>query len=354
MRETGGAPTSSPSNRRGTSPVSGHAPGGFLGVDKVALSFPLRSFEPDPTAWGKRTESDPATPSAVLTLSGTVTLGQGDDEVTAFVGVREVPEHPACQWWGKVELNPSRIFDPGGYGLASISQLRPAVEGVAAAAGALLEPEDRDVGGWSVKRLDVARDFGGVEAAPTLIRALAPIHRPWARRNLVHADPSRLGAQTLMVGSGAGVVRLYDKHAETSGVAPEGSVRWEAECRSGWLSAYGGVKRLDDVNDERAGVLARDRWEWSQMGAEVAGDLSRLVDRVRASDLTVREQAGFLGWLVMQAAGEAWVPGSRTTLAKYRRVQRQLGIAAPTDLVTTGAVVRRLDWDTGREVLRVA
>jgi hypothetical protein len=325
-----------------------------LGVDKVALSFPLRSFEPDPSAWSSRAESDPGTPAAALTLSGSVTLGEGDDQVAAFVGVRQVPEHASCQWWGKVEFNPSRVVDPRGYGLAPVSQLRPAVHAVAKQLRALVEPEDHNTGSWSVKRLDVARDFGDVEQAPTMIRALAPIHRPWARRNLVHADPSRLGAQTLMVGSGAGVVRLYDKHAETSGVAPVGSVRWEAECRAGWLGSYGGMKRLQDVNEDAASRLARDRWEWSQMGAEVAGDLSRLVGRVRVSGLSVREQRAFLGWMVEQAAGGAWEPPSKATLAKWRKVQRDLGIVAPTDLVTTGAVVRRLDWDSGREVLRVA
>jgi hypothetical protein len=35
-------------------------------------------------------------------------------------------------------------------------------------------------------------------------------------------------------------------------------------------------------------------------------------------------------------------------------VQRELQIVAPTELEATGAVLRRLDWDTGREVLRVA
>jgi hypothetical protein len=323
-------------------------------VDRISLSFPLRSFEPDPTAWDRQVETDPGTSRASLTLSGRVGVGEGEDQVQVFVGVRQVPDHPSCQWWGKVECNPSRIVEPRGYGLASVSQLRPAVWAAAKELSALVEPEDHDTGSWSVKRLDVARDFDGIDQAPTLIRALAPIHRPYSRRNLVHADPSRHGAQTLMVGSGAGVVRLYDKHAETSGVAPLGSLRWEAECRSGWLSAYGGVKRLGDVNDERAGQLARDRWEWSQMGAEVAGDLGRLVGRVRASDLSVREQRAFLGWIVEQAAGEAWEPPARATLAKWRKVQRELGIVAPTDLETTGAVLRRLDWETGREVLRVA
>jgi hypothetical protein len=281
-------------------------------------------------------------------------VGEGDDQVSVFVGVRQVPDHPAFPWWGKAEFNPSRIVDPGGYGLAPITQLRPAVDAVSKELRALVEAEDWNTGEWSVKRLDLARDFEGIDQAPTLIRALAPIHRPYSRRNLVHADPSRLGAQTLMVGSGAGVVRLYDKHAETSGVAPVGSIRWESECRTGWLGTYGGIKRLQDVSEGSASRLAENRWEWSQMGAEVAGDLNRLVGRVRSSDLTVREQRAFLGWMVEQASGACWEPPSKATLAKWRKVQRDLGIASPTDLVTTGAVLRRLDWDTGREVLRVA
>jgi len=90
------------------------------------------------------------------------------------------------------------------------------------------------------------------------------------------------------------------------------------------------------------------------MGAEVAGDLGQLVERVAASGLSNRQQIGFLGWLVMQAAGNGAPVAAKEASAKYRRIQRDLGIAAPTELVTTGAVVRRLDWDTGREVLRVA
>ncbi len=321
----------------------------------MALSFPLRSFEPDLSAWRMTSETDPGSPGRVLSLMGSVPVGEGDDQVQVFVGVRQVPDHPSCQWWGKAEFNPSRIADPGGYGLASVSQLRPAVHAVAKQLTALVEPEDHNTGSWSVKRLDLARDFSGIEQAPTLIRALAPIHRPYARLNLVHADASRLGAQTLMVGAAtAGVARLYDKHAETSGAAPVGSVRWEAECRAGWLATYGGMKRLQDVDDEAASRLAQNRWEWSQMGAEVAGDLNRLVGRVRDSDMSVREQRAFLGWMVEQASGACWEPPARATLAKWRKAQRDLGIASPTDLVTTGAVMRRLDWETGREVLRVA
>jgi hypothetical protein len=80
-----------------------------------------------------------------------------------------------------------------------------------------------------------------------------------------------------------------------------------------------------------------------------------LVEHVRQSTLTPREQTTFIGWLFQQAAGDAWVPGSEHTLAKFRRVQRELGIAMPVDFVGDGAgVLRRLDFESGREVVRVA
>jgi hypothetical protein len=356
MRATGGAPTSvPPSNRRGTGSKSEPWASEPPGLDRVSLSFPLRSFEPDETAWDTSLTTLPGTEGAARTLGGSVYLGEGEDRVKVFVGVKEVPEHAGIRFWGKAEFNPSRVVDPGGYGLAPVSAFRPTVQLVAVAVEQLLAPEDRDSESWSVKRLDVARDFEGVDQVPVVIRALAPLHRPHARLNLVHSDSTRNGAQTLLVGSRtAGSTRLYDKHQETDGAAPVGSLRFEAECKPGWLSNYGGIKKVRDVTEQSAGMLAQNRWDWSQMGAEVAGDLGQLVERVAASGLSNRQQIGFLGWLVMQAAGSGAPVAAKEASAKYRRIQRDLGIAAPTELVTTGAVVRRLDWDTGREVLRVA
>lgn len=269
--------------------------------------------------------------------------------VKVFVGVAEI--RATGQLVGKVEFNPSRVVDPEGYGLATVDEAQAAAREAWEAAGELVEwhgPAETS----KVRRADVARDFAGIDQPGALIRALAPVHRPWSRRNLVHADPSRHGAQTLMVGSGAGVVRLYDKEAESKGKAPAGTVRWEAECRSEWNAKYGDIATLMDLDEARVRKLARNRWEWSAMGVEVAGT-KRIVAKVRRSDLTEREQAQFLGWLLMRAAGDAWEPGSGHTLAKYRRLQRELGIALD-DVDQGEGVVTHLDFETGRELARVA
>jgi hypothetical protein len=175
--------------------------------------------------------------------------------------------------------------------------------------------------------------------------------RNWARRNLVHADPSKQGAQTLMVGSGAGVVRLYDKFAETSGEVEPGTVRWEAEVRAAWACKYGGLATVSDLMTQGIDDLARNRWEWSAMGVEVTSILGA-VDAVLRSGLTEREATMFLGWLVREGTPWAWSP-SFTTAAKFRRYQRELGISVGPETLNSVACSSRLDWETGREVLRL-
>lgn len=315
------------------------------GLDRLSLSFPVADFDSAAGSWDqvtyRRVDGD-LVPSYGLSLP----LGDG---ATVFAGVAFVPNRG---FWGKVEFNPSRLADPAGTSLADVGFTRSVVPGVLAAAQEVLSP-GCSADECRVKRVDVARDFHGIASPPALIRALAPVHRPYARRNLVHADPSRSGAQTLMVGSGAGVVRLYDKHAESDGKAAEGTVRWEAECRAGWAKK-GGIRTVADLETESVQELARDRWEWSSVGAEV-GAMSEVVDKVRDSELSPREQTMFLGYLVDQAHGGGYLPGKKA-LAKWRKVQRELGIAVG-DLGSVadqaGGFLRRLDWETGTEVYRV-
>lgn len=147
-------------------------------------------------------------------------------------------------------------------------------------------------------------------------------------------------------------MRLYNKHDETKGDASEGTVRWETEARA-WAKNYGGIRLLSDVNADSVERLAQNRWEWSHMGAEIAGSIGRLVDVVSQSGLSQAQENSFIGWLVKQAAGVDCSDTSRATLAKYRRLQRELGIAAPADLGSMVEVVRRLDWESGREVVGV-
>ena len=127
---------------------------------------------------------------------------------------------------------------------------------------------------------------------------------------------------------------------------PTGTVRWETEARA-WAENYGGIRVLDDVNADSIERLAQDRWELSHMGAEIARSIGRLVEVVSQSGLSRAQENSFIGWLVKQAAGVDCSDTSRATQAKYRRLQRELGIAAPADLGSMIEVVRRLDWGSG-------
>jgi hypothetical protein len=324
-----------------------------VGLDKLSLSFRVEKYDARPDQW------DEVRRRHVLDdkgRSGYVTSMKKSERVggsSVFVSLTEIPEARAGAWWGKVELNPSRVVDAEGVGLAHVEDL-PEVLAVAEIAACIgMEPAE-PVADWRVKRVDLARDFEAVDDPGRLIRGLAPVHRPYARLNLIHADPHRNRAETLMVGSGAGVVRLYNKHVQSGGQAAEGTVRWESECKKGWLNERGSVKRVSDLDAESTERLALDRWEWSQMGVEVASSIGRLVQATAQTELTERERVFFVGWLMCEAGGQPVRGLSKATLAKYRRVQRQIGIAAPCDVVSMVEVVSRLDWDSGREVLRVA
>ncbi len=254
---------------------------------------------------------------------------------------------------GKVEMNPSRVEDPSGIGLSDFDAIAPAVSFAHDQAVRLCEPVT-EVEDWKLRRVDVAVDFHGVGDPGRLIAGLAPIFRPYAKRNYLHRDPSKSGAQTLTVGTGAGLVRLYDKYAESDGRALPGTVRFEVEARKGWCEQYAGVEKLGELDAAALGRLAMNRWMWSAMGADVAST-STVVEKVLAADdMTDRERATFLGWMLMQSVGVSAVTGS-ATLAKYRRLQRSLGVVV-SDLEgePDSGFVTRLDYDSGRAVTRVA
>jgi hypothetical protein len=317
---------------------------GSAGVDRISLSFPVADFDRDERSWWRVSTTAVGGPNEARQFSQNVSLGPGQPKV--FVGVSDVAA--ARGLWGKVELNPSRVVNPDGWELASTAEVRGAVMDAVVAALPMLTPATENVGEFRVKRLDVARDFQ-TSHGEFYVRGLAPVHRAWARRNLVHFDPARKGAQTLMVGSGTGVVRLYDKEAETGGQAPPGTLRFEAECRSAWCSNYAGIDCLDDVTDSNVDQLARNRWEWSGMGTDVAA-MERVVEVAKRSGLSPRELCSFLGYVTLLANGSGRVV-SKNTATKYRRMARSLGVSISELEESSARFLGRLDWDQGCEVL---
>jgi hypothetical protein len=365
------APVIPLSNRRGiTSKIEDPA----LGLDKLSVGYrvPLYGFDRESRDWASRTQYR----DGRETFGTVVDVAPG---VSAFVGVQVRPELPFASV--KIEGNPCRLVDPGGWGLAGGPRAaeRLVLAALAVVGGELVSLPVCPVSEFSVTRADIARDFAEVERPGELIRALASVHRPWARLNLVHADASRNRAQTLMVGSKTSfLVRLYDKHTESEGAAPAGTVRWEVEGKRSLLQRAD-IRVLGDLTEERMGAVARERWDWSGMGREVICGMPALLDRlsgrplVLATGCGVRETSGneidrpagvslsaaqcrgFIGYLAYKACGVESDIGSET-LAKYRRVEREYGIVA-ADLFGGEAglqVIGRLDFETGREVLRVA
>ena len=339
----------SPSNRGETS--SNFEPGSF-GVDRLSVSCRAYDFDPAASSWTGHQERFTQDGVRVAeTFSRSVEVVPG---VSAFVSVmRRFEQSVLSPVFAKVEFNPARVADPEGHSLASVADT---VAGFALALDAASRVVDfvggDDLSSFRLKRLDVARDFHDVFSPSALIRGLAPIPRPWSRKNLVHADPTRHGAQTLLVGSGAGEARLYDKFEETKGAVPPGTLRCEFEARSDWVAKYGGMATLADLDGGRVGELARNRWEWSAMGVEVKS-VNAVVEAVARSGLSPREQCSFLGWLVMQSTDFGFSP-AKEALAKYRKIQRELNVAFGADFVSSIGFSSRLDWDSGTVVTRVS
>lgn len=340
-----------PSNRKANCPVTGHRAAGGLpfgaGVDRLSVSFSIREYEECQTAWRSVAVLHPG-PEEVEQFAGEVEVRPG---VRAFVGVRTVPA--TKETWAKVEFNPSRVHDPEGARLASVSEAMGAYLLAWDAARELVTPMSDNPLVGNVKRLDVARDFSGVSDPGLYLRALLPIHRPYARRQFAYNDPGRNMAETVYVGSGAGGVRLYDKHREQPEKVVEGTLRWETEARDRWLSRLAAIETLEDLTEERVTILARDRWEWSAMGTAVESTAA-VVQKVKSTGLSPRKRAMFIGWLVNAAYGEQTVT-SRTTLTEFRQLARDLGVALDGGALSGAPeFVGRLDFDSGREVLQVA
>lgn len=321
----------------------------IVGCDRLSVSFPIDAHNPDPTDWNSSTTIGPGTPNESENWGGSVKV----NKVPVFVGASFIGA--VAKWFGKVEFNPSRVLDPDGWAVVSVPEAVEVLgEVVDEAARRMLSPAVPSIDQMKVKRVDLTRDFE-VDRGEFYLRGLGSVPRPWARQNFTHHDPKRGNAQTLMVGSGAGYVRLYDKCAETDGRAPAGTLRWELEGKSAWASNYGGVKTVADLRQGiRVGQLAENRWRWSGMGVEVAAR-SRMVEKVKRSGLSPAKQRGFIGWLTMMAEGEESPLGSQAA-AEYRKLARTLGVTLGPDKLdeSTGGFVGRLDFDSGREVLRAS
>jgi hypothetical protein len=316
-----------------------------VGVDRLSASFTVVDYDLSAERWQRSGVVGAGGHGQKITYGSTLKMPSGQQ---CFVGVQE-------RWdagedgrqrvvTGKVEMNPSRVVDPDGWTLHGHEAIAPALLLAAELVEQRCSPT-APATEWKCKRIDVARDFTDVDDIAGLLDALAAVHRPYAKVAARHAAPGQ-GTQTLSVGSKAGKVRVYDKHAETEGKAAPGTLRWETEARTDWLAAYGGMEEVGSITPGALETLANNRWEWSAMGIEVQTRQALMAKVVAYEAFTDREGAMFVGWLMMRGAGFTSVTGS-TTLAKFRRAERALGVTA-ADVASLGTSTVRLDWDSGR------
>ncbi len=326
-----------------------------LGIDHLTVQFLVDDFDSSEGSWdwSSRYPSKRHNDGSFLreSYSRRVEIVPGA-EALVKVSVRKVGLNSFMSF-GFIEFNPARVVNSQGYGLATVEDTLGALTDAVKASTCVLTPVNSDEWtSYKIRRIDVARDFHGVRFPSALIRGLAPIHRKSSRVNAVYSDPLSAGAQTLIVGTQkSGLVRLYDKSAQTKGAVEPGTVRWEVQARQEWATRYGGLQTIEDLALRGIHDLARNRWEWSAMGSEVTS-IAGMVSAVLSLGLKEHQATTFVGYLVRQAAFCPWIL-SPSPAKKYRDLQGDLGIVVTAGAIDSLLFSSRLDWESSTEIVSV-
>jgi len=231
--------TAPPMNIESSTSISEH-----LGIDGILLRFPVDSGR------------------AKAALGNSVTIVVSNDRERGYRA--KFAKSRDGNFWGFLSFNPSRWALPNDWGCIPLNAAMPAIESVWETASPLLMPIS-SLHMAEVKRLDIARDFSNVAS---------PAHY-LMRRDVEGLSVGALNwSQYVSAGGGrsirgwnrSGAVQLYDKHRESRGFAPEGTVRFEVQLRK-WLMRYGiRVDVLSDLQTDVVEHIARLWWGRSAFG----------------------------------------------------------------------------------------
>lgn len=308
-----------------------------LGIDKVRLSVvAIPNFEAFKASSG--IYSGPVL-SVVLKLS---------DGVPVSVRARRI----SGGWRISVQFNPARVLDPDGWGLCALSRFPDALEVVLGAVSDLIGAGEDEHLGWDVRMVHLARDFTDV-GCDHLLRSLVSVQPRYAREKHLwfRIGPVAL-AETLYVGNKTGKAKAYDKHAETKGVAPEGTLRYELEAGGEWLDSAGILYADDLANEGLVGAFFRERWAWSGFGFAVLGAPAAFVV-LNNPDIDVKQRLEFFALFAAEAHGQPPFAGcSEAALKRYGDLKRKFGLVPSFGAfsVASGGSGSRLDLDLGRQV----
>lgn len=202
-----------------------------------------------------------------------------------------------------------------------------------------------------VVRLDLVRDFKLEEPRrlTAILDGLAGVPRDGRIKVRRFADGRTGCAETLRVGPASWAATLYDKHAESGGLADRGSLRAEFRLRSRQLSSvgtktrHGAIVALSDCEEDRCENIRKEWFDKAKFGTWVGGRKS-IWDLLRETELSDREKIFFVGWL--HARNDSIVTSiSSKTDRRYRRMLSQM----PTIDDYVGDVSMRLNYELGCE-----
>lgn len=220
-----------------------------------------------------------------------------------------------------------------------------------------------------IVRLDLVRDFQGVDRQTEVLDGLAAITQPGRAKVRRFADPSANRAETLRVGPRAWGCTLYDKHQETGGRAAPGHLRFEARLHRDQLTSVfarhngGIVNTIEDLyrmgrdfDGDNGTALAQTQFAWFRrvgFHQEIPAT-HQLVNEIRRLELTAARAASLWAFLTLPGWAAAC---SRNTRAKYRQMAEQLDMCPrfdafdrPVLLDASKGKSLRLDYISGTQI----
>lgn len=277
-----------------------------IGVDKLWLTTPVRRYAGD-EAW--------------RTIGAD---GRRDVDVSSNFGARVHVRVYTDQGspWATISFNPSRFLDPQGCTLAPIRELPETMRLAFDVAGGVVDLPGSPKSA-RVKRVDVSRDFSGISGVAIFLRAFADAPRGNAKFTRLSLGPRGLVEGVATGSKSGGRAELYDKYIESKGRVPEGTLRFEAQCR-GWARDRARIERGSDLNAENLARLAWDRWNWAGFGASVAS-ISHALAIISRSDLKPATKRNLEGYLALRYVGHI-AQMSSATRSRYNRIMKGLGI----------------------------
>lgn len=319
----------------------------YLGIDKVKLAFPIAVSTARRLLASSGTNVDGFT--RTFLQHGYERLRHNADNLwKGAIAVQR--EHGPM---GFVEFNPSRWVDPTGWSPAPLLQTQSVIEVVWESVSTVFEPTV-DLSHAEVRRLDIARDFEGVSQPNHYLMRLDTNARAIRTLQRTHFVSGKNGGWTIQLTNASGKhIRLYDKHRQTQGRAPEGTIRFEIELHK-WLTNNGSsIKTVSDITPEAVSRAARYWWHESGFGApltapdEIYKHICESLDGKRNSASLA---TSVYGYYRRKQEGDETLDLSSSTRRYYEQTLQLAEASLLRDSFSRST--RALNLETGTEVKR--